>query len=315
MDSPTTATMIDALPAKQRQVLEAIMAFITDNGYPPSIQQLCQACGVSSTSTIHYHLTALKKKGYLHWNESERRAITVNESVMGPRGGHGQVPICGSIAAGQPARHERLHQFNPGAHVLRRCPVTHDSIKPLRGLGVSSGTVCGEPENLARGMPHGRCIRGHFPDTGLHLVETDRVDQQIAGTDARNVPRQSTDAVVGGNCIEGVNSGLRVSGFRLGCGKADAGQLRVTASTFGHLRQGRNHVLGRFLAFTDGLVVSLAGSARGSGLIPLPEAVAAGRHDNQYGSADHVRAETVPRLVKLIAAQLLVDLAEEIAHL
>ncbi|MEZ4575158.1 MAG: hypothetical protein R2857_09625 [Vampirovibrionales bacterium] len=34
MDSPTTATMIDALPAKQRQVLEAIMAFITDNGYP-----------------------------------------------------------------------------------------------------------------------------------------------------------------------------------------------------------------------------------------------------------------------------------------
>lgn len=104
MDSPTTATMIDALPAKQRQVLEAIMAFITDNGYPPSIQQLCQACGVSSTSTIHYHLTALKKKGYLHWNESERRAITVNESVMGPRGGHGQVPICGSIAAGQPVQ-------------------------------------------------------------------------------------------------------------------------------------------------------------------------------------------------------------------
>lgn len=97
MDSLT----LEALPDKQRLVLDTIVDFLQRQGYPPTIQQLCDACGVSSTSTIHYHLTALKKKGFIHWNESERRAITVNETFMRPP--H-QLPVCGVIAAGLPVQ-------------------------------------------------------------------------------------------------------------------------------------------------------------------------------------------------------------------
>ncbi len=90
---------MDQLPPKQKEVLEAIIHFIAENGYPPTIQQLCDRCGVTSTSTIHYHLTALRKKNYIHWNESERRAITVREDLMTKKG---KLPVLGVIAAGLP---------------------------------------------------------------------------------------------------------------------------------------------------------------------------------------------------------------------
>jgi len=90
---------INDLPAKQRQVLEAVMAFVQEYGYSPSIQQLCELCGVSSTSTIHYHLSTLKKKGFLHWNPAEKRALSLDDSLVSERG---VLPFLGSIAAGSP---------------------------------------------------------------------------------------------------------------------------------------------------------------------------------------------------------------------
>lgn len=98
---------ISALPKKQRHVLEAILTFLQSHGYPPTIQQLCQACGVTSTSTIHYHLTALKAKGFIHWNESERRAITVRDDLVQATQSDGvlsspTLPVMGTIAAGSP---------------------------------------------------------------------------------------------------------------------------------------------------------------------------------------------------------------------
>ncbi len=90
---------MDSLPSKQRAVLEAIIQFIAENGYPPSIQQLCELCDVTSTSTIHYHLSALKKKNFITWNPSERRAITVRPDLIQKKG---TLPILGVIAAGSP---------------------------------------------------------------------------------------------------------------------------------------------------------------------------------------------------------------------
>ena len=90
---------INELPPKQRMVFEAILRFVEDNTYPPSIQQLCELCGVSSTSTIHHHITALKKKGFIHWNPAEKRAISISNQFVSPRG---QLPVLGSIAAGSP---------------------------------------------------------------------------------------------------------------------------------------------------------------------------------------------------------------------
>lgn len=71
----------DDLTPKQRDVLKKLLGFVHENTYPPSIQQLCQLCGVSSTSTIHFHLSALKKKGLIDWNPAEKRAISIREDL------------------------------------------------------------------------------------------------------------------------------------------------------------------------------------------------------------------------------------------
>lgn len=118
-------TELESLPPKQRQVLETLSAFIRENGYPPSIQQLCRLCGVSSTSTIHHHVTALKKKGFIHWNAAEKRAICINPDVMDTPG---KLPVLGAIAAGQPlhAATDSVETLNlsedlcpPGCYALR----------------------------------------------------------------------------------------------------------------------------------------------------------------------------------------------------
>ena len=90
-----------ALTEKQRIVLDSLIGFIQDYGYPPTIPQLCERCGVSSTSTIHHHVSALKRKGFIHWNPNERRSITVHESLLeSPE--KNNLPLLGTIAAGSP---------------------------------------------------------------------------------------------------------------------------------------------------------------------------------------------------------------------
>jgi repressor LexA len=102
---------INSLPPKQRAVLEHLAAFLADRGYPPSIKQLCELCGVSSTATMHYHLTTLKKKEFIHWNDSERRAITLTDMAqsyfnqtdsMAEESILSSLPILGRIVAGEP---------------------------------------------------------------------------------------------------------------------------------------------------------------------------------------------------------------------
>lgn len=110
----TTEPMkLQDLPPKQRDVLEQLVQFVHAHQYPPSIQQLCELCGVSSTSTIHHHISALKKKGFIHWNPTEKRAITIREDIrdaiippdtlnLDKHKQKHQLPLLGSIAAGQP---------------------------------------------------------------------------------------------------------------------------------------------------------------------------------------------------------------------
>ena len=56
--------MTDLTP-RQRQVLEFIDAEVRHRGYPPSVREIGEAVGLSSSSTVHAHLAALQDKGYL----------------------------------------------------------------------------------------------------------------------------------------------------------------------------------------------------------------------------------------------------------
>lgn len=89
------------LSAKQQSILEFIRDFIDDRDYPPSIRQIQEACGISSTSVVDYNLKALENKGYIRRDREVSRAIEV---LHGSARRHRvvPVPIIGTIAAGQP---------------------------------------------------------------------------------------------------------------------------------------------------------------------------------------------------------------------
>ncbi len=98
--------MSEELSKNQLRILSYIKEEINSKGYPPSVREICTAVGLSSTSTVHSHLTALEKKGFIKKGNNKNRAIEVidQESAMYdlPKKEIVNIPLIGSIAAGQP---------------------------------------------------------------------------------------------------------------------------------------------------------------------------------------------------------------------
>ncbi len=92
-------------PATERQqrILDVIRAFTAEQGYPPSVREIGERVGLSSSSTIHAHLKALERRGLIHRDPTKPRALRSSDS--GARAGLPEsvvMPIVGRVAAGTP---------------------------------------------------------------------------------------------------------------------------------------------------------------------------------------------------------------------
>jgi repressor LexA len=94
------------LTDRQRQILDLIGATVRERGYPPSVREIGDAVGLSSPSTVHSHLSALERGGYLRRDPTKPRAIEVIDDGLPERSLHRapvrDVPLVGRIAAGSP---------------------------------------------------------------------------------------------------------------------------------------------------------------------------------------------------------------------
>jgi repressor LexA len=92
------------LTPRQRQVLEFIDSQVRERGYPPSVREIGEAVGLSSSSTVHAHLAALQEKGFLRRDPTKPRAIEVcfepGSGAIAERRPARYVPIVGDVAAG-----------------------------------------------------------------------------------------------------------------------------------------------------------------------------------------------------------------------
>ncbi|HEY51740.1 MAG TPA: repressor LexA [Dehalococcoidia bacterium] len=93
--------MKSQLSAKRQQIVDFILQFMGERGYPPTVRDIQSGCGISSTSVVDYHLKVLEKEGHIRRDpevsrgiELPGRASALTEKV--------QVPIIGQIAAGEP---------------------------------------------------------------------------------------------------------------------------------------------------------------------------------------------------------------------
>ena len=110
--------MVEGLTDRQRQTLQFIAETVADRGYPPSVREACEALGLASSSTVHSHLQALQRKGYIKIDPTKPRAI---ELLFDPETGLAterrparSVPLLGRIAAGAPIlAEENIEEIYP----------------------------------------------------------------------------------------------------------------------------------------------------------------------------------------------------------
>lgn len=95
--------MTTDLSARQLAILNFIKSEIASKGYPPSVREIGDAVGLTSSSTVHNHLNTLEKKGFIRRDPTKPRAIEVLDS-LNEFAAHKivHVPIIGRVAAGQP---------------------------------------------------------------------------------------------------------------------------------------------------------------------------------------------------------------------
>jgi repressor LexA len=113
--SDSTDTRDPGLTERQRTILEVIRSSVTTRGYPPSIREIGDAVGLTSTSSVAHQLRTLERKGYLRRDPNRPRAVDVRtpEELATPvvatdvAGSDAlpeptYVPVLGRIAAGGP---------------------------------------------------------------------------------------------------------------------------------------------------------------------------------------------------------------------
>jgi repressor LexA len=94
-------TDMDDLTFRQQRILEYIRRTVQERGYPPTVREIGEAVGLTSSSSVHAQLANLQRKGVLRKDAARPRAIEV--AGARPRGaGAVSIPVLGRIAAGAP---------------------------------------------------------------------------------------------------------------------------------------------------------------------------------------------------------------------
>jgi len=91
------------LTKRQQEIFDFIKRYSAKHGYPPTVRDIGKAIGLTSSSTVHAHLSNLEKVGLLRRDPSKPRAIELlvdrAKRVVGADGG---LPLVGQVAAGEP---------------------------------------------------------------------------------------------------------------------------------------------------------------------------------------------------------------------
>jgi len=92
------------LTGKRREILDFISAQLRQRGYPPSVREIGEAVGLTSSSTVHAHLSTLQRQGYLRRDPTKPRALEVRYDPSSGAPVESRpvrhVPVVGDVAAG-----------------------------------------------------------------------------------------------------------------------------------------------------------------------------------------------------------------------
>lgn len=90
------------LSTRQAQILEYIRQYVSEHAYPPSVREVGEGVGITSTSVVDYNLRVLAKRGYIRRDPAISRGIELLDSDGERLPERVSVPVLGQIAAGAP---------------------------------------------------------------------------------------------------------------------------------------------------------------------------------------------------------------------
>ena len=80
---------------RSEEIFDFMQKFIAENGYSPTVREICEACDVKSTATAFTYMNSLVERGLINKAGNRNRAVSLKQGVI-------KVPVVGTVAAGQP---------------------------------------------------------------------------------------------------------------------------------------------------------------------------------------------------------------------
>ncbi len=133
------------LSERQARILDYIREVTRLRNYPPSVREIGEAVGLSSSSTVHNHLNQLERRGLIKRDPSKSRTVQLVESLqqVDERGRAIAVPVVGNVAAGVPI----LAEQNIEEHLMLSPDLAQEGWFALRVRGdsmVNAGILDGD---------------------------------------------------------------------------------------------------------------------------------------------------------------------------
>ena len=126
------------LSSKQQHILDYTQSFVSERGYPPTIRDIKNGCGISSTSVVNYNLNILADRGFIRRTRDVSRGIELTGDVI--PSGFILVPLLGTIAAGVPIEIPHavtLNEAEEHLHVPTQMLGHHKNVYALKVKGTS----------------------------------------------------------------------------------------------------------------------------------------------------------------------------------
>ena len=126
---------MNELTTKEQRVLDFVQQTIENEGYAPSVRDICASLGIKSTSTAHSYLRKLNEKGYIRKNDGKSRAVALEHTRFSGGENMIRVPLLGKVTAGLPIT--AIQNYDGYVDYPASMSVTNANLFALRVMGES----------------------------------------------------------------------------------------------------------------------------------------------------------------------------------
>jgi repressor LexA len=170
--------LTEQLTERQNKILDYIRYVTKVRNYPPSVREIGEAVGLSSSSTVHNHLNQLERRGLIKRDPSKSRTVQLvaDAEIAEQRRNAVSVPIVGNVAAGSPI----LAEQNIEDHILLSSDLAKDGYFLLRVRGDSMVNAGILNDDLVLVRPQHEAPNGSIV---VALVEGDATVKRIERAD------------------------------------------------------------------------------------------------------------------------------------